>query len=149
MFDFLRKPGMRRPSRAVRRALATHDLPPGTNRSELGVVERRATYGGREVTLIRVFDPAQAVRRGVNVFTEQTYEDLNPHLDLVLSAGHIEQNGTVILDGPRHVSVKTARRPAPDPAVPNRAPADRSAHADDERYVFPDTDQARKAAARP
>ena len=148
MFEFLRKPGMRRPSAAVRRALATHDLPPGTNISELGVVERPGTYGGREVTLIRVFDPARAVRRAVNVFSEQTYDELNAHLDLVLSAGHIERNGTVILDGPRHVSVKTAGRPEADPTVPKRQPADRAAHTNDERYVFPDTDQAREAAAR-
>ncbi len=97
MFDFLRRSGMRSPSAAIRRALEADGLPPGADLSTLGVVESRGTYAGRTVTFIRLFDPAAAARRSVDVFARHTYDDLNAHLDLVLRAGHTERDGTVVL----------------------------------------------------
>ena len=137
MFDFLHGPGMRRPSGAIRRALEADGLPPGTEIGTLGVVESPGTYAGREVTYFRVFDPQRAADRAVDVFTTYTYQDLNAHLDLVLRAGFIEHDGTVVV---------FSGSPAPDAALRPRERADRAAHADDERYVFPDTDRARQEA---
>ena len=45
---------------------------------------------------------------------------------LVLGSGHTEHEGLVMLDG----------RPEAEGAAPTRSPADRTAHADDERFVF-------------
>jgi hypothetical protein len=117
----------------MRRSLAASNLPPGTNLDALGVVETQGQYSGRRVTFVRVFDPARAVARAVNVFTRHTYEDLNAHQDLVLRAGIIERDGTIVL---------FPRTPAREAVVPSRVRADRAAHTDDERFVFPDGDAA-------
>ena len=137
MFDFLPRSAMRSPSAAIRRALKRDDLPPGTDVDTLGVVTSRGKYAGRKVTFFRVFDPQRAVSQAVDVSTDSTYQDLNAHPDLVLRAGFIEQNGTVVL---------YSRSPALDAPVPVREWADRAAHAGDERFVFPDTDTARAEA---
>ena len=128
MFDFLRGSGMRSPSAAILRALEADSLPPGTVVSTLGVVQSRGTYSGRKVTYIRVFDPKRAVAQGVDVLTQHGYQDLNAHPDLVLRAGFIERDGRVVL---------YARPPGPAAEAPPREPADRAAHADDERFVAP------------
>ena len=130
MFDFLRRSGLRYPSAALRRALEADGLPPGTDVSKLGVVQSRGMYSGRKVTFVRVFDPTRAAGRSVNVFTSYTYDDLNAHLDLVVRAGFIEHDGTVVL---------YSRPPAEDVPVPSREQADRAAHADDERFVSQST----------
>ena len=134
MFDFLRKSGMRRPSAAIVRALEAEGLPPGTDVSELGVAESRGHYSGREVTFFRLFDPQRTAARAVNVLTSYTYQDLNSHLDLVLRAGHIEQDGTIVI---------TWRAPAVDAETPARERADRAAHAGNEKIVFPGEDRER------
>jgi hypothetical protein len=97
MFDFLRNPGMRSPSAALRAALVADSLPAGLDAAELGVVESHGSWAGRSVTYIRVFDPASAARRSVDVFSRHAYKDLNAHLDLVLRAGFVEMDGTVVL----------------------------------------------------
>ena len=132
MFNFLHRSGLRSPSAALRRALEADGLPPGTDVSTLGVVESSHRYAGRKVTAFRVFDPKRAAGRAVDVFTGHTYQDLNAHLDLVLRAGFIDQDGTVVI---------YTRSPAQDAGVPRRERADRAAHADDERYVFPGKDR--------
>jgi hypothetical protein len=137
MFDFLHRSGMRSPSAAIRRALQADGLPPGTDVSALGVVTSRGKYAGRKVTFFRVFDPRRAAAQAVDVSTDSTYQDLNAHLDLVLRAGFVEQDGTVVI---------YSRSPALEAAVPPRERADRAAHAGDERFVFPDTDAARAEA---
>src|ERR671931_136367 len=96
--------------------------------STVGVVESSHRYAGRQVTAFRVFDPKRAAGRAVDLFTSSTYDDLGAHLDLVLRAGFIDQDGTVVI---------YTHSPAQDAGVPTRVPADRAAHADDERYVFP------------
>ena len=116
MFDFLRNSGMRAPSAALRAALVADSLPAGSNVADLGVVESRGSYAGRSVTYIRVFDPASAARRSVDVSSRHAYKDLNAHLDLVLRAGFVEKDGTVVL---------YAR---PTPAAGSGATPDRGTH---------------------
>ena len=127
MLGFLHRSGMHYPSAAMVRALEAGGMPSGTMVSTLGVAESPGTSSGRKVTYFRVFDPQRAVARSVNVLTRHAYEDLNAHLDLVLRSGFIERDGTIVL---------YARTPSPDAAVPMRQPADRAAHADDEKFVF-------------
>ena len=130
MFGFRRRSGARSPSAAIRRALEADGLPPGIDAaSALGVVESRGRYSGRNVTYIRVFDPARATERGLNV---QAFGDLEAHPELVLRAGHIEKDGTVMINW---------RAPAADAETPVRARADRAAHGDDEQFVRPGNDR--------
>ena len=127
MFGFRRRSGQWSPSAAICRALEADGLPPGIDRaSALGVVESRGRYSGRKVTYFRVFDPAPATERELDV---RSFEDLEAHPDLVLRAGHIEQDGTVMIKW---------RAPALDAATPVRELADRAAHGGDERFVFPE-----------
>ena len=127
MVGFRRSSGQRSPSAAIRRALEADGLPPGIGAaSALGVVESRGSYSGRKVTYFRVFDPARAAERELEV---RAFGDLDTHPDLVLRAGHTEQDGTVIV---------TWRAPALDAATPVRERADRAAHEGDERFVFPE-----------
>ena len=132
MFDFLRKSGLRRPSASIVRALEADGLPPGADVSALGLAESPGTYAGRRVTYFRIFDPQGAAARAVNVLTSYTYQDLNSHLDLVLRAGHIERDGTVVV---------WSRSPMPDAAIPARARADRADRPDDARVVLPRGDR--------
>jgi hypothetical protein len=132
MFDFLRKSGLQRPSDAIRRALEADGLPPGTDLTQLGVVESRGNYAGRKVTYFRVFDPTRAAAHGADVFTRLAYRDLDAHPDLVLRAGFVEREGTVKIT-PRPASI--------DAAISTRQQADRSQHRDDEKVVFPDREE--------
>ncbi len=118
---------MHSPSAALRRALREDDLPPGTDVSALGVAESAGKYAGRKVTYFRLFQPAQAAARAVQVNTRHAYDDLSDNLDLVLRAGFIEQDGSVVIFS--------------DPAVvqaASRQPTERAAHADYERYIGAD-----------
>jgi hypothetical protein len=130
MFGFMRRSDVQSPSAALRGALERDGLPPGIDAATaLGVVEMGGTYSGRKVTYIRVFDPAGAAARGVDV---RSYADLDAHPDLVLRAGHVEKDGTVII---------TWRAPSADAATPVRERADRAKHGDDEQFVFPGKDR--------
>ena len=126
MFGFTRKSEAAGPSAAILRALKEDGWPPGIDpAAALGVVESRGSYSGRKVTYFRVFDPARAAERGVSV---RAFRDLDAHRDLVLRAGHVEKDGTVVV---------TWREPAADAAAPARERTDRATHGDDERFVFP------------
>jgi hypothetical protein len=137
MFDFLHRRSMQSPSGAILRSLEAADLPHGTDASKLGVVESHGRYAGRKVTFWRVFDPTRAAAGAVEAFTGHAYRDFDARRDLVLRAGFVERDGTVVHD---------SRPAAPDAAVPVREPADRAAHADVERFIFPGTDRARAEA---
>jgi hypothetical protein len=132
MFDFMRKfgfartSGVRVPSDAIRRALEADGLPSGIVASALRVVESPGRYSGRKVTYIRVFDSARAAGRGLDV---RAFGDLEAYPDLVLRAGHVEQDGAVVVSW---------RAPSADAATPARERADRAAHGGDERFVFPE-----------
>jgi hypothetical protein len=131
MFGFLRTPDPQCPSAAIRRVVEQSGLPSDVNHSStLRVVESRGRYSGRKVQLVRVFDPARAAERSVIV---RRYGDLDPHPSLVLWSGHVEHDGIVAIT--RHAPATATRKSA-------RVPADRAAHADDERLVFTGRDAA-------
>jgi hypothetical protein len=134
MFGFLNRSGTSSATAAVQRALSSADLPPGLDPTGLGVVESRGSYAGRKVTYFRVFDPRQT---GGQSGKRLRYEDLEARGELVLRAGHVEEDGTVVLN---RVLTDEARHQASGagPNGPGRAPADRTAHPDDERYVTRD-----------
>ena len=125
MFAFLRRSGVHRPSPAIQRALAARELPPGMDPSTLRVVESRGTYAGRGVTYLLVFDLLRARELGVAV---DTARDLEARADLVIAIGHVEQDGSVVLNTP----VASGSVPAP-----LREQADRAAHGEDDAVVFP------------
>lgn len=134
MFSFLRRSAMHSPSGRMRQALQQAGLPAGTDADALGVVERRGSYSGRKVTFFRVFDPRQAAARGINVFSGFSYNDLTAHMDLMLWAGHIEPDGTIVVNN-QPDGAQAGQPPPADPGVPGRVAANRADHADDERFV--------------
>ena len=135
MFDFLKRSGTSSATAAIRRALSSVDLPPGLDLAGLGVVESRGSYSGRKVTHFRVFDSRQT--SGLSG-KRLRYEDLEGRGELVLWAGHVEGDGTVVIN---QVLTDAARHQASGagPNGPGRAPADRTAHPDDTRFVGQDS----------
>ena len=131
MFNFLRRSSPQRPTGTSRHALvqasllSAMDAPPAFD-----VVETRGRYAGRTVRYFRAFAPAHTGERGLTI---RSYQDLSAHPGLLLRTGHVEADGSVIIDH---------RDPAMDAAIPVRERADRTAHTDDERFVFPETFRA-------
>jgi hypothetical protein len=124
MFGFMRKAHPTSPSAAIRRVVDQYGLPPRISSSSmLRVVESHGRYAGRNVLYVRVFDPARAAEIAVTV---QRFSDLDSYPSLVLWSGHVERDGMVAI----------TRATAPEIETPTRSPADRSTHADDERFVF-------------
>jgi hypothetical protein len=107
----------------IRQTLALAGVPSATEPAGLTVLERMGDYSGRRVNFFRAFDPVCATARAIQV---HAFRDLDAHQDLVLGSGHVEHEGLVMLDG----------RAVAEGATPDRSPADRAAHADDERFVF-------------
>jgi hypothetical protein len=131
MFDFLRRSSPQSPTAAIRHALKEDGLfSAGGESTALGVVESRGRYAGRTVRYFRVFDPA---RTGTHGLTIRSYQDLSAHPGLLLRTGHVEEDGSVIIDH---------RVPSLDAAIPVRERADRADHPGDERFVFPETFRA-------
>lgn len=130
MFDFLKRSGVEAPSQDIRRTLELQGLPPDTDMAAVRVVESRGRYSDRKVTFVRVFSTVQTAAAGVPV---HGFHDLDAHPNLVLRAGHVEQDGTLVLATP--ASTVT-------PPTPSRERADRAAHADDEAFVSQSTDRA-------
>ena len=126
MFSWLRRRGTQHPGLALRAALLKDGLPAGIDPATLGLLEEHGQYSGRGVTYVRVFDALRAAELGLQ---PRAFGDLDSHPELLMAAGHVEQNGTVVF----------TKRPV-DSDAPLREPrdkADRTAHADDERHVFP------------
>jgi hypothetical protein len=124
MFNLFRKPHPRHPTSALCQALVSDGLPPGMDPSTLSVVLQRGSYSGRGVRYFRVFD---AIRVGERALEVRSYTDLDAYPDLVLGSGHFEADGAVVL----------SRRNRPRITAPSvRSEADRSAHGDDEQFVF-------------
>jgi hypothetical protein len=95
MFGFMRRSVVRRPSKALRRALEKDGLPPGIgSASMLSVVEFRGRFSDRKVTHIRIFDPVIVAERALDI---QTFRDFDVYPDLVIRAGHIEANGSIFI----------------------------------------------------
>jgi hypothetical protein len=132
MLSFLRRSAPRYPT--IRQALAQAGLSSATNPAMLGVVERHGSYSGRQVNFFRAFDPSHAEAQKIQV---HDFGDLDAHQDLVLGSGHLERDGMVVVN----------RQAGADIPAPTRQPADRAAHADDERLVFWDAEFARSSGA--
>jgi hypothetical protein len=112
VFGFIRRPGARSPSTAIRRAIEADGLPLGVDRpSALAVVERRSRHGRRPVTYIRIFEPAWAQALGVDV---QLFDDLDAHPSLILKSGHVERDGQVVITARASESVSMIRISLPD-----------------------------------
>jgi hypothetical protein len=124
MFNVFRKSQPHHPTSAIANALAS-GLPPGMKASTLSVVEQHGSYSGRRVSYFRVYDPIRVEERGLQI---RKFTDLDAHSDLVLGSGHVEADGAVVVStrGDSHIT-----------PTPHRSGADRSAHTDDERVVFP------------
>jgi hypothetical protein len=101
----------------IREALVQSGLSAAGDPNRLTVLEKHGQYSGRRVNFFRAFEPGQQ--------------------DLVLRTGHVEHEGLVVVDS----------RPKPEGAVPFRELANRATHADDERLVFWDADNARSSEA--
>jgi hypothetical protein len=136
MFDFMRRSSPQSPTTAIRHALKEDGLfSVGGESVALSVVELRGRYAGRTVRYFRVFDPARTGTRGLNI---RSYKDLDAHPSLLLRTGHVEEDGSVIID---------YRVPSLDAAIPVRERADRVVHAGNERFIFPETFRAEAAKA--
>jgi len=127
MFNWLRRRGTQHPGLALREALLKDGLPAGIDPATLGLLEEHGQYAGRRVTYVRVFAALRAADLGLQ---PRAFGDLDRHPELLVAAGHVEQNGTVVI---------TRRPMESDAPLHARDKADRAAHADDERHVFPPT----------
>jgi hypothetical protein len=95
MFGFMRRSAVRRPSKAIRRALERDGLPPGIeSASMLRVVEFKGRFSDRKVTHIRIFDPVRVAERSLIV---QSFRDFDAYPEMVVRAGHIETNGSIFI----------------------------------------------------
>jgi hypothetical protein len=125
MFGFQRGSAVHRLPEPIRVALDAARPSARVDASTLAMVELRGRFAGRKVTFFRVFNPTQAASHAPDVFSKLSYADLESHPELVLYAGLLEQDGSVVM----------TQTPAEQGAVLLREPADRAAHQDDERFV--------------
>ena len=132
MFNFLHRSAPRYPT--IRQTLINAGLLSATDSAALTVLERHGSYSGRRVNFFRAFNPTQATAGAIRI---RAFADLDAHRELVLGSGHVEHEGMVVLTS----------QPEQDHAVPIREPADRGAHADDERFVFWDAEASRSSEA--
>ena len=126
MFSVFKRSHLQQPTTGMARALVDQGLPPGMDPVTLRVVQQPGSYAGRRVRYFRVFDPIRAAERAVQV---RVFADLDAHAELVLGSGHVEQDGAVVLSRRERTPLSTTHL---------RREADRAAHGDDERFVFPD-----------
>ena len=140
MFGFLNRSGTSSATAAVQRALSAADLPPGLDPSGFGVLESRGSYAGRKVTYFRVFDPRRINGQNGKNGKRLHYEDLEARRELVLQSGYVEEDGTVVF---RQVPTAALSRETSEAGSNGawRAPADRAAHLDDERFVTRDAER--------
>ena len=137
MFGFRRTPDPRSPSAAIAHVVEQAGLPADISHSSmLRVVESSGRYSGRTVHFVRVFDPARAAESAVVV---QRHGDLDAHPGLILWSGHVESDGIVAIR-------RTAA--AAEAGTPTRVHADRTAHPDDERFIFNGRDAVVPGVAR-
>ena len=132
VFNFLHRSAPRYPT--IRQTLVNAGLLSSTDPDALTVLERHGSYSGRRVNFFRAFNPTHATAGAIRI---RAFADLDAHRELVLSSGHVEHEGMVVLNS----------QPEQDHAVPIREPADRAAHADDERFVFWNAEAARSSEA--
>ena len=116
MFGFFRRPAPRPLTAAIQRAIEKDGLTVAvSNPSLLQMVESEGRYSDRKVTYFRVFDPMSTAHRTLGI---RRYQDFDVFTGLILRAGHVERDGTVVLTRP--VIVRAAD-------TPTRTQADRAA----------------------
>jgi hypothetical protein len=93
---FWQRPGVVPVSTTVRSVLARERGVSAEGAAKLRMLEERGGYAGRPVTYFRVFDPETAARAKV---VPRRYADVGT--DLVLHAGHVERDGSIVLNAPR------------------------------------------------
>jgi hypothetical protein len=93
---FWQRPRVVPVSTKVRMLLAQERGVKQDDSAKLRMIEDHGHYADRSVTFFRVFDPETAARAKV---VPQRYADLTT--DLVLHAGHVERDGTVVLNSAR------------------------------------------------
>src|SRR5919199_1058516 len=91
MFRLFGRPHPHSPAVSIVQALAGEGLARGLDPATLATVEERGSYAGRRVRYFRVFDPARAAERSIQV---RVLGDLDTHPELVVGSGHVEQDGT-------------------------------------------------------
>lgn len=124
MFGFPRRPASRPLSDSICRAIASEGSKSSIgDTSLLRMVELNGRYSDRKVTYIRIFDPAVAAQRSLDV---RRFQDLDASKELIVRSGHVERDGTVIL---------TRASAARIVGTPSRTQADRTVHADDAHIV--------------
>ena len=101
----------------IREALVHAGLLAAADPARVAVVEKHGDYVGRPVNFFTAFEPH--------------------HKEVLLASGHVEQKGMVVI----------TYRPQPDAKTPTRVPANRSAHADDDKLVFWDEQAAMASEA--
>ncbi len=136
MFGLSRTTAAHPLSTAFRRALVRDEPPSATSSDTQWVVEARGQYAGRRVTHFRIFDQARAARASVRI---RAYDDLEQHPEFVLRAGHVERDGAVVF---------AAEAPTMAAPTPVRHAADRTAHGDDDHFVFWDASASRSSAEK-
>ena len=109
----------------MRFALQAGDVPAHLDATTLAMVEQRGRYAGRTVTYSGVRSCSRLSL--ARCLQQLSYADLATSPELVLCSGLVEADGTVVL----------THSPSQQLGTPDREPADRTAHADDERFVFP------------
>jgi hypothetical protein len=125
MFGFWRTSKGQRLSSAVTKAFAAQGIRAGVDPASLEMVQQNGSYAGRKVNRFRIYDPAVAT-------TVRKYVDLDSHPELVIGAGHVEQEGVVVLH----------RAEAARGTSPERYQATRADHVDDAQFVRPNTETA-------
>lgn len=96
MFGFLRRSAPRPLTETISRALANESTSSSIgDPSLLRMVESGGRYSDRKVTYFRIFDPALAARRSLDV---RRYTDLDAFQGLIVRSGHVERDGKVILN---------------------------------------------------
>src|SRR5579859_7835179 len=98
MFNFFNRSQPRYPT--IRQALVEAGLSAAGDGARVVVFEKHGEYAGRRVNFFRAVEPGQP--------------------DLLLGSGHVEREGTVIVDS----------RLGPEGAAPVRQPANRADHTD-------------------
>src|SRR5215472_1963998 len=93
---FWQRPGVVPVPTTVRSVLARERGVSAEGAAKLRMIEEGGRYADRPVTYFRVFDPEAAARAKV---APRRYADLGS--DLVLHAGHVERDGSIVLNAPR------------------------------------------------
>ena len=98
MFAFFRRSGPRPLSDAIRLAIQKDGLTPSvSDLSQLRMVEQSGRYSDRKVTYFRVFVPGVVAQSALDV---KRYQDFDVFPGLVLRAGHLERDGSIVLTRP-------------------------------------------------